>query len=100
MSEFPERVYIDKRSYNADKECYYAYEESRDGNIEYIRADLIPKWQPITKEAMDGTYILTRDKNGEANVLAYIGNEWCDFIHAYRSEPGPIEWMPIPKGYE
>ena len=92
MSEFPEKVYVDKRSYAATDRTY--------DSQEYIRADLFPAWQPIATAPMDGTYILTRDKNGEANVLAYIGNEWCDFIHAYRSEPAPIEWMPIPKGYE
>ena len=98
MSEFPEKVYVYPSMDETDFSCSKFDESS--SQQEYIRSDLVPKWQPIATAPMDGTYLLTRDRNGESNVLAYIANEWCDFIHAYRSEPGPIDWMPIPKGYE
>jgi len=83
MTDFPDKVYVDKRSYAA------APFERRNGGQEYIRADLVPTWQPMDTAPKDGAAILCMNKEGYVRRVFWP----YDSLRYFDA----IKWMPIPK---
>lgn len=84
MTNMPDKIYI------------------ADEGIEYIRADLVPQWQPIETAPMDGTRILLCRPNHIIPVCeGWYENNYIKSFHwrcydggVYK---GPIYWMPLPQ---
>jgi len=69
------------------------------GEHKYIRADLVPQWQPIETAPKDGTDILVWwpfwSKSPE--VAAFIDGEWySECVTSDSTEKPPTHWMPLP----
>lgn len=90
-------------------------ERARKGHAEYIRADLVPQWQPIETAPRDGTPVdlwginhLSYDKHNFRMVNVKFGpvKDWMgierdDWQHGRGEDYEPTHWMPItapPKG--
>lgn len=113
----PERIWADgdatggKRhvDWDWDSGCW-GHQQERDGETEYIRADLVPQWQPIETAPKDGTNVdlwgvnhLNWNKSGEritniswGIVSDWLGREREDWQHGRGEDFEPTHWMPQP----
>lgn len=95
MSDYPERVWVNFEGVDSGfGPIDDGYEE---GDTIYIRADLVPQWQPIETSPRDGT-----------RFLAFVGGQWhgveqvivkysSDTYLGYNNTPWqPTHWMPLP----
>jgi len=90
MSDAPERVWhtIDRRGKISGSPDAHVRpcDEVSDAYVEYIRADLVPQWQPIVTAPMDGTQILGAwqclNKTWDMNAMFYFEEDgeggWFD----------------------
>jgi hypothetical protein len=68
------------------------------GLCEYIRADLVPQWQPIETAPKDGTLVLVRTASA-GTFTGYFCAYWADGGFMYCKDvyvPSPTQWMQIP----
>jgi len=87
MIDFPEKVYVNKRQFA------YRFKTS-EYQQEYIRADLVPTWQPIETAPRDGTDILCMNKEGYVRQVFWSYDSWR---YGDDYEFNTIKWMLIPK---
>ena len=66
---------------------------------EYIRADLLPQWQPIGTAPKDGSFIIGHGDGVAIENCPYI-MEWSEgdgWVEAYSEvDVTPTHWMPLP----
>ena len=112
MTQAPERIWRDKpqtkRGYVDGLPSWPTQSESYEGT-EYIRADLVPQWQPIETLGPDNC----------AEFLAYWPDQWDNgswniertwFVDGWFHTPNdkqeaktpwaPTHWMPLPQAPE
>jgi hypothetical protein len=106
MSDAPERVWhtIDRRGKISGSPDAHVRpcDEVSDAYVEYIRADLVPQWQPIENAPRDGTQILGAwqclNKTWDMNAMFYFEEDgeggWFDYHAEYMHNP--THWMPLP----
>jgi hypothetical protein len=115
MAQAPERIFADwVETFGAVEIGTWAdtVRFSTQGT-EYIRADLVPQWQPIETAPKDGRSILLcmgADADGKpidpvafdvfCQVAAWWGSEewivYCSMVHEPRLHFSPTHWMPLP----
>lgn len=70
------------------------------GDTEYIRADLVPQWQPIETAPKDGTEILTLRSNGHIAKAIWYDNPFGRTDTVIENASGKwwsvTHWMPLP----
>ena len=90
MNEAPKRIWAedankdwtqDSGSWGVDKENAY--------DAEYIRADLVPQWQPIKTAPKDGKICLW-----SAKTKTVTFGVWCDYIR--HNQPHFTLWCHLP----
>jgi hypothetical protein len=106
MTEAPERIWVNLD--DCEDGCC-PVEDGLDGDgkffraatsTRYIRADLVPQWQPIETAPKDGTWVLVWSYSRVAvSFFCEKENEWCsdwqDYQEHYNNE-SPTHWMPLP----
>jgi hypothetical protein len=98
MTDAPERIWMDWKPGMAVTSGPLAAPPRQ----EYVRADLVPKWQPIENAPMDGTQILGAwqclNKTWDMNAMFYFEEDgeggWFDYHAEYMHNP--THWMPLP----
>lgn len=119
MTEAPERIWLwtERDGRVLQEQEYYDEPNHSDlfgPSIPYIRADLVPEWQPIETAPKDGTPIIVGydGRNGgevwshaAAWVMLYeeggepLGEEW-HYPTGFEPEHGqpyhPTHWQPLP----
>lgn len=97
MTDAPERIWL-----NNDRAGVWWTDQQRNsmqGDTEYIRADLVPQWQPIETAPKDGDALVYHPsdwwnvvdlgndvcRNGQREF--YNGDVYCHATH----------WMPLPE---
>lgn len=76
----------------------YDYDDSESGICisEYIRADLVPQWQPIETAPKDGTDILVyHPERAEQFVCYFLGGLWMFSVDDALAT-NPTHWQPLP----
>jgi hypothetical protein len=73
---------------------------------EYVRADLVPQWQPIETAPKDGTDVMVWDgevrtlstwgKTAHVPIYGWLQIAWADPEDADLMYPQPTHWMPLP----
>ena len=73
-------------------------------DIEYIRADLVPQWQPIETAPKDGTKILgawPQLRKHKWWTIQPVFFHCGDWIHGWDEDEDlalhPTHWMPLPE---
>jgi hypothetical protein len=70
--------------------------------VEYIRADLVPQWQPIETAPKDGAWVICLVggdaiegvmRNGRWNYIS-LNSHGCGCCGD--DDPEPTHWMPLP----
>lgn len=107
MSTYPERIWLAEYRDGEDSEPTIEHEVSDpalrgfgvpDSYNEYIRADLLPQWQPIETIDGSGVVVALATKNGFFNMGSFYGGLLFIF-----GKDGPIDisvfdyWMPLPE---
>jgi hypothetical protein len=97
MIEAPERSYID---WTHDGEGFAGDVTHYSEHLgpEYIRADLVPKWQPIETAPRQDQILFTSNKvDGwfEMGRVDVFGG-YCSGFGCHSLEHNPTHWMPLP----
>lgn len=102
----PDRIWVDGDAtgskqhvdWDWDSGCW-GHQQERDGELEYIRADLVPQWQPIETARKDGTYVIGLF-NGIVAQMKWSnggGSHSYHWMALGRLTPiDPTHWMPLP----
>lgn len=76
------------------------HDSGASGDVEYIRADLVPQWQPIETARKDGTYVIGLF-NGVVAQMKWSngGRRYCyHWMALGRWTPiEPTHWIPMPE---
>jgi len=106
MTDAPERVWLEWM--DEDGYAGHAWEINVGGSLdaEYIRADLVPQWQPIETAPRDGTDFMvwngevmtlsTWGKTAHVPIYGWLQIAWADPEDADLMYPQPTHWMPRP----
>lgn len=94
LYEEPERIWAKAGMPGYTCECHPGVYD-----VEYIRADLSPQWQPIETAPKDGTWILIwLDWIGHPMSSAFDNGSWQNLPWVANSKLyNPTHWMPLPK---
>ena len=107
----PDRIWADGDAsckYDAEKWDWsggcWGRDPEREGEVEYIRADLVPQWQPIETAPKDGTAILStwhslfkyQDKWFIQPVFFRDGIWLHLWDHDETLPLNPTHWQPLP----
>jgi hypothetical protein len=106
MTDAPERIWATEDADNGGEDRFHTTKPMR-GLTEYIRADLVPGWQPIETAPRDGSEILVSDGEAVEKVSwAYVSNSgsvgWLINVNVdsgfnyYDQFTDPTHWMPLP----
>ena len=116
MDNAPERIWAKVHGASTDiltgqRELLGGWNErARNGQAEYIRADLVPQWHHMETAPRDGTPVdlwvinhLSYDKHSSRMVNVKFGpvQDWMgierdDWQHGRGEDCEPTHWMPIP----
>jgi hypothetical protein len=66
--------------------------------VEYIRADLVPQWQPIETAPKDGTEIIVLCRRKKVSLGWYFSASTNNkhWLNENGSKINPTHWMPLP----
>ena len=72
--------------------------------IEPLKAEIETRWIPVSKEPVEGTYLITgqHGKNRYVDIATYDYGEWSSYSDEYkvdRIKHKVIAYMPLPKPY-
>ena len=99
MSDFPENIFIGRD----DDICVLEIEEDADfievydSYQQYIRADLVPQWQPIETAPKDGAQILVEVMKGYYQVVSFRDGQWRENTNSMALRKPFLRWVTIPK---
>lgn len=96
MSEAPERIWMDMRKHGETFGVVQRGLLASPPRTEYIRADLVPQWQPIETAPL-GADVLTWDGN-DCAVLFWSKFNKCWTCGDPKRKYAPTHWMPLPPG--
>ena len=66
--------------------------------VEYLRADLVPQWQPIETAPKDGTVVLLGRADYYPKSGYWVEHEFQDWWGWDRDRAcPPTHWMPLPE---
>lgn len=101
MSDAPERIWTtsggDAGSWTTTQSRMAVH--MPDGwQVEYVRADLVPQWQPIETAPKDGSEFLCWSKGWRYPHMAYWESEYMSFENPFTYDfmDQPTHWMPLP----
>ena len=80
--------------YYGDPENERVFIYDNNDAAEYIRADLVPQWQPIETAPKDGTVILLW--NDRCELAFWNGRSWDDGDFHDDLGHGFTHWQPLP----
>jgi len=66
------------------------------GYRKYIRANLVPQWQPIETAPKDGTEILVFHPERNEQFVCYLKEGYWMFAPDAALATDPTHWMPLP----
>ena len=64
---------------------------------QYIRADLVPQWQPIETAPKDGAQILVEVMKGYYQVVSFRDGQWRENTNSMALRKPFLRWVTIPK---
>ena len=83
-------------AYYGDPESERVFIYDNKDAAEYIRADLVPQWQPIETAPKDGTDILVyHPEHREQFVCYFLGGLWHYSLDTALGS-NPTHWQPLP----
>lgn len=86
-----DKVYV-STSKNGD----YVSAINDEDSVTFIRADLVPQWQPIETAPKDGTDILVyHPERAEQFVCYFLGGLWMFSVDDALAT-NPTHWQPLP----
>ena len=98
MTQAPERIWATGQS--AQPSGRWWHETELKIGVKYIRADLVPQWQPIETAPKDGTEILTIRSNGYIRNAKWYDNPFGRKDTVIDDADGKwwsvTHWMPLP----
>ena len=98
MSEAPERIWLTE---DLDLIAEGLEQPDNGRDVQYLRADLVPDWQPIETAPDDGTEVeLGRVGCGDIHRGIWARGRWRDPIFDdplfWCGDPEPTHWQPLP----
>lgn len=93
----PERIWIEPKTVRTGGFMSALPTQGASHTAEYIRADLVPQWQPIETAPKDGTEFLGTWRYGGWSVSPMVWKlgVWCRRFDV-NSTHAPTHWMPLP----
>lgn len=102
MDKTPERIMQFPHDYPEERIITWKDDDTGKfvGMCKYIRADLVPQWQPIETAPKDGTEILTIRSNGYIRNAKWYDNPFGRKDTVIDDADGKwwsvTHWMPLP----
>lgn len=89
----PDRVFVTLRDANICRDRVFT------NDVEYIRADLVPQWQPIetVRDAGDGFALIYDEDFDPCVIQVFLCDSLIDDFGALSNSYNPTHWMPLPK---
>lgn len=104
MTDTPERIWLLPEA-GSDGETLWCDNPapgagmSQEDAVEYVRADLVPQWQPIETAPKDGTRVLLHSP--DTHTYTGIAASWCIIDERWEEWDSnhpclPTHWIPLP----